>query len=97
MAKQAQRNPVPQMKDVHDMTDEDWQSEDEWEDEAWICEPRSPENAFAVHAVTFAQDDLNAVREAADRVGLRTGEYIRLAAMEKVAREAKAKARKRAG
>ncbi len=75
------------------MSDEEWQSEGEWDEDAEICEPRA--EPVAVQAVRFSLAELNAIREAAKRAGMRTSHYIRKAAAEKVERETHRSARTR--
>jgi hypothetical protein len=74
-------------------SDEQWQDDSQWSKRATLSAPRAERTAAQV--VTFEQDELDAIREAAERAGLRTSEYIRQAAAEKVKREKHTGARTR--
>jgi hypothetical protein len=78
------------------MTDEEWSTDDQWEGDATEHKPRAVRTS--AQTVAFAQDDLDSIRDAAARAGLRPSEYIRLAALEKVRRDAsRPHAKSRAG
>ncbi len=51
------------------------------------------EERLAAQTVTFAQGELDAIRKAAERAGVRTSEYIRAAAVNRARRDSTGTAR----
>ncbi len=64
---------------------------DEWEATSRALPAR--DQRLAAQTVTFAQDELDAIRAAAARAGVRTSEYIRVAAVNRARRDSTGTAR----
>lgn len=62
-----------------ELTDEEWQDPDQWEDEGWIVDGQPP--AGSVYAIKFERHELLKIEDAAVRAGLTTSQFIRRAAI----------------
>jgi hypothetical protein len=84
MAKQAKRNGVPPVKPTELMTDDDWQEDAEWSDEAWLIPSRGGGEASMV--IRVQSPELDGIQAAAERAGVSASEWILEAARQRLRR-----------